>query len=210
MPHVKPKRTIPTIDMTAMVDVAFLLLTFFILTTKFRATEKAVQFPSATDQDTLSYHDSTVAVITVDDKGVAFIGFGRPSVRKNVLKKVFERRGITQMPPESGVKHFGNLTNFGVPVGEFPNWLKGNPEEMEKYPQKGIPLGLGGERNEMLDWIWASRKVSDDMGFEMKYAIKGDRNCKYPGMRKVFDALQEFRINRFYLVTNLEKGGPAQ
>ena len=39
MPKVKIPRKSTAIDMTAMCDVAFLLLTFFILTTKFRAAE---------------------------------------------------------------------------------------------------------------------------------------------------------------------------
>ena len=42
MPKHKPKRSAPTIDMTAMCDVAFLLLTFFMLTAKAKPQELVV------------------------------------------------------------------------------------------------------------------------------------------------------------------------
>ena len=42
MPKVKVPRKSTNIDMTAMCDVSFLLLTFFMLTTKFKADEPVV------------------------------------------------------------------------------------------------------------------------------------------------------------------------
>ena len=42
MPKVKPVRHTPLVDMTAMTDVAFLLLTFFMLTAKMKPQEPVV------------------------------------------------------------------------------------------------------------------------------------------------------------------------
>ena len=42
MPKHKPARKAPSIDMTAMCDVAFLLLTFFMLTAKMKPQETVV------------------------------------------------------------------------------------------------------------------------------------------------------------------------
>ena len=44
MPKHKPKRSAPSIDMTAMCDVAFLLLTFFMLTAKAKPQEPNENF----------------------------------------------------------------------------------------------------------------------------------------------------------------------
>ncbi|RPI68323.1 MAG: biopolymer transporter ExbD, partial [Ignavibacteriales bacterium] len=42
MPKVKVPRKSTLIDMTAMCDVAFLLLTFFMLTTQFKSDESVI------------------------------------------------------------------------------------------------------------------------------------------------------------------------
>lgn len=48
MPRIKPKRHGVLIDMTPLVDVAFLLLTFFMLTTTFKPSEEVtIDLPSS-------------------------------------------------------------------------------------------------------------------------------------------------------------------
>jgi biopolymer transport protein ExbD len=61
------------IDMTAMVDVAFLLLTFFMLTTSFKPPETvAIELPSSRTEIKLPATD--VLQISVDDGGALFVG----------------------------------------------------------------------------------------------------------------------------------------
>ena len=65
MPKVKMKKHNITMDMTAMCDVAFLLLTFFILTTKFKPNEPVqVEIPGSTAQ------------IPIPDKDILMISVG--------------------------------------------------------------------------------------------------------------------------------------
>lgn len=74
MPKIKKKRVNIVIDMTPMVDVAFLLLTFFMLTTQFKPQESVeVILPSSNSQNKLP--TSNVMMITVEKKGRIFLGF---------------------------------------------------------------------------------------------------------------------------------------
>ncbi len=60
--------------MTPMVDVAFLLLTFFMLTTQFRPPEE-VEVILPESHSNLKLPETNVMTITVEKKGRVFIGF---------------------------------------------------------------------------------------------------------------------------------------
>jgi biopolymer transport protein ExbD len=69
----KMKRRGPTLDMTAMVDVAFLLLTFFMLTAQFREPEPIpIVLPSSNTQ--IKLPASNILMITVSEESQVFIG----------------------------------------------------------------------------------------------------------------------------------------
>ena len=66
------------IDMTAMCDVAFLLLSFFMLATKFKPDEPVVVVtPSSISQVILP--DADIMLITVDAKGRVFFSVDNKS-----------------------------------------------------------------------------------------------------------------------------------
>lgn len=74
MPRIKKARVSIRIDMTPMVDVAFLLLTFFMLTTQFRPPEEIqVILPDSHSQNKLP--ETNVMTITIGEKGRIFLGF---------------------------------------------------------------------------------------------------------------------------------------
>jgi biopolymer transport protein ExbD len=70
----KPKNRIAIrIDMTPMVDVAFLLLIFFMSTTQFKPPEEvAVTLPASTSE--IKVPETGIIVITVNKAGEFFIG----------------------------------------------------------------------------------------------------------------------------------------
>jgi biopolymer transport protein ExbD len=71
MPRVKIPRKSTSIDMTAMCDVAFLLLTFFILTAKPKVEDPVpVDTPGSASQVLLP--ESDIATLTIGGKGKVF------------------------------------------------------------------------------------------------------------------------------------------
>lgn len=74
MPKIKKARVPVMIDMTPMVDVAFLLLTFFMLTTQFKPAEEVeIILPSSRSEAKLPETD--VMTISVDSTKRIFLGF---------------------------------------------------------------------------------------------------------------------------------------
>ncbi|MCL5029163.1 MAG: biopolymer transporter ExbD [Bacteroidetes bacterium] len=79
MPKIKKKRVNVRIDMTPMVDVAFLLLTFFMLTTQFQPPEKVkIQVPSS--HSAFKVPDSDVMTIYIDKQGDIYMGVDAPAL----------------------------------------------------------------------------------------------------------------------------------
>src|SRR6185312_7813740 len=94
MPKVRIPRKNISLDMTAMCDMAFLLLTFFMLTTKFKAQEPvAVDMPSSISEIKLPEKD--MLTISVDKKGGVFFGVDDQNTRKLLLEKISQKYNIS-------------------------------------------------------------------------------------------------------------------
>jgi biopolymer transport protein ExbD len=74
MPHIKKARVSIRIDMTPMVDVAFLLLTFFMLTTSFRPPEE-VEITLPISHSEAKLPESKTMTIHISSSGKIFLGF---------------------------------------------------------------------------------------------------------------------------------------
>jgi biopolymer transport protein ExbD len=74
MPKHKAKRVGVSIDNTPLVDVGFLLLTFFMLTTQFKPPEE-VQIILPSSHSAFKLPDSDVMTITISDDNRIFLGF---------------------------------------------------------------------------------------------------------------------------------------
>lgn len=96
MPKVKKRRVAIRIDMTPMVDVAFLLLTFFMLTTQFKPVEEVeVMLPESNSQDKLP--ESNVMNITIDKKGRLFLGFDSQIMMSQIFGDEFRTKISSQI-----------------------------------------------------------------------------------------------------------------
>lgn len=198
MAQLKTSKKSTSIDMTAMCDVAFLLLTFFILTATAKVPEALpVDTPASTVQTKLP--DTDLATLTVG-KGKVFFDLKGRDVRKKTLELMGEKYGLAFSDEEKA--KFALMEDFGVPIQSVNQIIAMKSSERLKADQPGIPLD--STDNQLKDWIRLAFKANADLhDKELKFAIKGDAKEEYPMIKKVMDILQDQNVNTFSLVTGL-------
>ncbi len=198
MAKVKMSKKATLIDMTAMCDVAFLLLTFFILTATARQPEPLpVDTPSSTVQTKLP--ESDLAMITIG-QGKVFFGVSGQNVRIRTLEMMSEKYGITFTPEEK--QRFALMESFGVPIESLNSIIAMSSTERNEANQPGIPKD--SLNNQLGEWIRNARLATIEVADkELNIAIKGDAKEEYPDIKRIMDILQSQKINSFNLVTGL-------
>lgn len=196
MPKVKIPRKSTNIDMTAMCDVAFLLLTFFMLTTKFKSDDPViVDLPSSIAE--IKLPDSDIMQITITKDAKVFFGIDGQFNRERLLEKIAEKYNIEFTTEEK--YNFSLISSFGVPISKLKDFLDLSPEEWKRPEvQPGIPTD--STNNELGNWVLYGR-ISNP---KYRIAIRGDGNVPYPVVKKVMDIIQEKKVNKFNLITNIE------
>lgn len=217
MGKIKVAKSAPSIDMTPMVDLAFLLVTFFMLTASFRMAEPVIVDPPASHSDK-TLPENTI-LVTVDNNGRAFFGIGNAEAKINALAKMSEKYAVKFTPDQ--IKKFGGLSSFGVEIKDLPRYLDASENERLKFqPQKGVPLD--SVNNQLKDWIHngalelnavymrnkdeAASKNIEFKGEKPRYAIKADGKAKYIYVKDVFKTFTDMKIYTFNLITSLEGG----
>ena len=198
MAKVKMSKKATLIDMTAMCDVAFLLLTFFILTATARQPEPLpVDTPSSTVQTKLP--ESELAMITIG-KGKVFFGVSGQSVRIRTLEMMSEKYGVTFTNEEK--QRFSLMESFGVPIESLNSIIAMTGTERNEANQPGIPKD--SLNNQLGEWVKNARLATIEIADkELNIAIKGDAQEEYPDIKRIMDILQSQKINSFNLVTGL-------
>ncbi|MEZ0538450.1 ExbD/TolR family protein [Fibrella arboris] len=199
MPKVKVKRASSTVDMTAMCDVAFLLLTFFILTAQFRSQDAAaIETPSSISS--IKVPDTDIMTIALDKEGKIYFGIDGQPTRIAMLDNIAAAKGITFNDREK--KEFALMSNFGMPIAQLKAYLNLSKEQQAKVKQPGIPTDTtgAGPTNELKDWVYNSRKANNNL----RIALKGDNLAKFTNFKNVLATLQAQNINKFNLITGTE------
>jgi biopolymer transport protein ExbD len=197
MPKVKIPRKSTLIDMTAMCDVAFLLLTFFMLTTQFKSDESViVDTPSSISE--IKLPDTDILNITITAEGKVFFNIDNKNFsREKLLAKISEKYPQLQFTAEEE-KAFVLTGNVGVPLNELKGYLGLDEYDRKIYNQPGIPVD--STNNELSTWIMQGRLSNPNV----RITIKGDQGCPWPVVKKVINTLQDRNVNKFNLITDLE------
>ncbi len=200
MAKVKVPRKSTSVDMTAMTDVAFLLLTFFMLATKFKPDEPVVvDTPSSISE--IKLPETDIMQLTIDKTGRVFFGIDGQKTREDILQRMAKIYNMKFSPEE--IKEFSLQSTIGVPMSQLPQFLKMTTEERAKANFPGVPAD--SLNNELGNWIWESRLSKNAERKELRIAIKGDRDANMPTVKRVIAVLQEKKVNRFNFITSMEK-----
>ena len=203
MPRAKVKRTSTTIDMTAMCDVSFLLLTFFILTATARQPDPLeVDTPASVTQ--VKVPDENLGIISVGDGGKIFFGVKGRDIKVRMLELMQEKYSVPFTAEEK--ERFAVMESFGVPIGNLSQVINMDANDRVRPGlQPGIPADSTEElSNQLYHWIYSARVATKELkNTEMRLSIKGDADEKYPAIKQVIDILQSQKVNKFSLLTAL-------
>ena len=201
MPRVKVPRKSTVVDMTAMCDVAFLLLTFFILATKQKPPEVlAVQTPSSIYSKAAP--DKSIMITMIAD-GRVFLSIGEDSVKAAVLRDLNATQGLNLSPTE--LARWRHQEFFGLPFNQVKSFLNmADPMPPSRMP--GIPV-KDSTNNELVGWMRSISNVfagTDQSVLQQKLLVKGDNSVLYPLFKEVKRAFKANDIYKFRIVTNSE------
>ena len=194
--------------MTPFVDVAFLILSFFMLATKFKPPDVVeIKTPNSVSAKELAQKDAIM--VTIDKDGRVFFTIQTEKkeddqIKLSMIKNLNTTRnlGLT----EAEMQNFVRNPEVGVPFTQVKSLLAVPVEQQKDVKQVGIPI-KDSANNELYYWIRDA--VSAFAGKKINYLVKGDNSSKYPDFKNVLSAFKRNDIYKFQLITAAEDVPPG-
>jgi biopolymer transport protein ExbD len=204
MPHVKIAKKSTDTDMTPFVDIAFLILSFFIMATKFKPPEPVkVTTPNSVSSDILK--EENAMLITIDPESKVYININdkdNEGRMQKIIEGINTSRSLGLTPAQ--MQNFATTPIIGVPFASLKTLLNLPADQQAKVGQPGIPV-LDTLNNELIWWVAETKKAF--AGKRLLYLIKGDNDSKYPTFEAVVNALRKNEEFKYNLITSQE-GAP--
>ena len=202
MSRPKIARKSTSVDMTAMCDVAFLLLSFFILTAKPKQSEAVVvQTPSSVSSKKAPEKD--VVLITINREGKVYLSCGDNNDDRTKLESILNSLNQSNNLGLSGgeMKALSTAPIIGVALGQLKQQAKLTSGQMTEKTLPGIPV-KDTANNELTKWMRAVNDVYT--GSKVNLLLKGDNLATYPYFKNVLTAFKKNDLLHFQMVTNPE------
>jgi biopolymer transport protein ExbD len=201
MPKIKIPRKSTTVDMTAMCDVAFLLLTFFILATKQKPPEVLkVKTPTSVSAKVAP---EKAILVTMTKDGKVFLMLGDDTKKDAIVEDFNKTRGLQLTPAE--LAKLKKTEFIGLPLNMLKSGLDAN-KEIPANLMPGIPVD--STNNELAFWIRSVTNVysgGDQKALQDMILVKGDAEALYPVFKNVKEAFKSNEIFKFRIVTEGEQ-----
>lgn len=192
----KMSRKSTWVDMTAFCDVAFLLLSFFIMATKTKPPE-AVSVVSPTSVSSKTPNEKDMVTVIINQGGKVFLSMSEPERQQKIVETVAKNKGVSLSA--SDLAKAKNMEFFGTPITQLSSFINLPSEKRKGELLPGIPA-VDSTNNEVSDWMRAVYEVY--YGENMNLFVKGDVNSKYPAFKQVIDAFKKNEMMKFSIITN--------
>ncbi|MBC7587097.1 MAG: biopolymer transporter ExbD [Chitinophagaceae bacterium] len=196
MARPKIPRKSTAIDMTAMCDVAFLLLSFFILTAKPKANEAITVTPPSSVASKKA-PEKDVVLVSINSDGKVFISMDDKSQMEYIANSLNNTKNLG-----IDAKKFSQLEFIGVPFSGLARVSLLPKEQQNDKVLTGIPIDTTKGANEMVEWMKIIKEAYN--GKKMYLLLKGDNVSKYPSFKGVISAFKKNDFLKFQMVTSPE------
>jgi biopolymer transport protein ExbD len=201
MPKIKLPTKSPHIDMTPMVDLFSVVLTFLMLTTTMRQPEPApVDTPSSISEKPTPDFNTMTLLLSKDNK--VYLNFDNGpdtlySFRPKILAEMGKRYNI-EFTNDELLEFKKYPSSIGVPILKMKEFLDTKDSKIRATMQSGIPID--STDNQLADWIFCTRTVNPNA----QACIKGDAKTGFEVVKRVLDIMADKNVFKFNLITTLE------
>lgn len=187
--------------MTPFVDIAFLILSFFIMATKFKPPEPVeIKTPGSVLSQKLPENNAVLITIDSSDKVYFTVLSDKDKTKFDKIIagiNTSQNLGLSQ----AEMNNYRQTFLVGVPFAGLKQLLGTDAKKQATLKQPGIPV-MDTLNNQLIWWIREAKNAF--AGEKLNYLIKGDGKSKYPAFEAVIAALKKNDELKYNLVTSLD------